>query len=260
MKEKKEKTGSALSKTEVSKKPHIKGGFPFYGQAVGVLVFNQQGPRVPGDPGNNFTFQYPVCYEVINGSFSDLIQGSDEIKSKLIHAVDNLYKKGIRGIIGDCGLMALYQAEMAEKSGMVVLSSALVMIPLVWQLIGRKGSIGILTGHSDLLSEKHLRAAGWNEDIKITIQGMQDEPHFTDTVIRGNPNLDVKLMRRDVLNGAEKLIKKGAKHWPVRAIILECSNLATYSTDVYREFEIPVFDISAGADLIQSCVQPRSYI
>jgi len=244
----------------LKKNKQIKGGYPFYGQAVGVLVFNQQGPRVPGDPGNNFTFQYPVCYEVIDGSFSDLIQGSDEIKSKLIKAVNNLHEKGIRGIIGDCGLMALYQAEMAEKSGMVVLSSALVMIPLVWQLIGRKDSIGILTGHSDLLSEKHLRAAGWNEDMKITIQGMQDEPHFADVVINGDPHLDCELMRRDVLNGAEKLIKKGGKRIPIRAIILECSNLSTYSSDVYRKFKIPVFDISAGADLIQSCVQPRSYI
>ena len=239
----------------MSEKKLVKGGYPFYGQAVGVLVFDQKGPRVPGDPGNNLTFPYPVCYEIVDGKFSDLIKGSEEIKVKLVKAVDNLKKKGVKGIVGDCGLMALYQAEMAGETGMPVFSSAIVLIPLVWQLIGRSGSVGILTGHSDLLSKNHLSAAGWNEGISIAIQGMQDEPHFSDIVINGKPELDCDLMRRDVINGARKLLKNS----DVRAIINECSNLATYSADVYEEFAVPVFDVVTGANLIESCVRPPRY-
>ena len=240
----------------MNEKKLVKGGYPFYGQAVGVLVFDQKGPRVPGDPGNNLTFPYPVCYEVVDGKFSDLIKGSEEIKAKLVKSVNNLKNRGVKGIVGDCGLMALYQTEMAGETGMVVFSSAIIMIPLVWQLIGKSGSVGILTGHSDLLSKNHLLAAGWNEDIRITIQGMQDEPHFSDVVINGKPELDCELMRRDVINGARKLLKDS----DVRAIIIECSNLATFSADVYEEFGVPVFDAVTGTNIIKNCVMPSSYL
>ncbi len=66
----------------------IKGGFSFYGQKIGVLVFTQNSPRTLGDPGHASTFDFQVHYELVNGKFSDLINGSDEVKA-------NLIKKGI---------------------------------------------------------------------------------------------------------------------------------------------------------------------
>ncbi len=70
-------------------------GYPFYGQYVGVLVFRGESPRVPGDPGHGATFPFPVCYEVVEGTFADLIEGSDAVKGKLCQAVKNLEAKGI---------------------------------------------------------------------------------------------------------------------------------------------------------------------
>jgi hypothetical protein len=74
----------------------VKAGYPFYGQDIGILVFNGKSPRIPGDPGNSATFNFQVCYEVVNGSFKDLIEGSEEIKDKIVNAAVNLESKGIR--------------------------------------------------------------------------------------------------------------------------------------------------------------------
>ncbi len=233
----------------------IKGGHSFYGQEIGVLVFSQNSPRALGDPGHAGTFDFQVHYEIVDGKFSDLINGSDEIKQKLVNAVRNLKEKGVKAVVGDCGLMSLYQQEMAAEGGLMTISSSLVLLPLAWQLIGKNGSVGILTGHSELLKESHLRACGYDDSIKIKIQGMQDEPHFSEVVIHGGSELDVNRMRADVLSAVEKLTANS----DVRALVIECSNLGTFSADIYERFGIPVFDIVTGAKLLRYSLNPPRY-
>jgi len=233
----------------------IKGGHSFYGQDIGILVFSQNSPRSLGDPGHAGTFDFQVHYEIVDGKFSDLINGSDEIKQKLVNAVRTLKGKGVKAVVGDCGLMSLYQQEMASEGGLMTVSSSLVLVPLVWQLIGKTGSVGILTGHSELLKESHLRACGYDDSIKIKIQGMQDELHFSEVVIHGGSELDVDRMRADVLSAVEKLTADS----DVRALVIECSNLGTFSADIYERFGIPVFDIVTGAKLLRYSLNPPRY-
>lgn len=235
----------------------VESGYSFYGQKIGVLVFSGSSPRVPGDPGHAQTFPFPVSYEVIQGTFTDLLEGSEEIKSKLCKAVKNLENKGIRAVIGDCGLMALYQREMAESSSLTVLTSSLVLVPLLWHLLGQRGVIGIITGHSSLLRDKHLRCAGISPDIKLAIQGMEEEAHFREIVIDGGMDLSLNLMRRDVLAAAAKLIGNNQE---IRAILLECSNLATFSSSLQEKYKLPVFDITGAALMLEHAVHaPRYY-
>lgn len=233
----------------------IKGGHSFYGQEIGVLVFSQSSPRALGDPGHAGTFDFQVHYEIVDGKFSDLIKGSDEIRKKLVKSVQNLREKGIKAVVGDCGLMSLYQREMASEGGLMTVSSSLILVPLAWQLIGKTGSVGILTGHSELLKESHLRACGYDDSIEIKIQGMQDEPHFSEVVIHGGSELDVDRMRSDVLSAVEKLTADS----DVRALVVECSNLGTFSADIYERFGIPVFDIVTGAKLLRYSLNPPRY-
>lgn len=235
----------------------IQGGYPFYGQKVGILVFKQKTPRVPGDPGHSGTFNYQVCYEIVEGKFSDLIKGSEEIKRKLIEAVLKLKSRGIEAVIGDCGLMSLYQREMAGHSNIPILSSSLVLAPIIWTVMGKKGSIGILTGHSELLCKEHLVGAGINDDISYYLQGMEDEPHFSEVVIDGGDNLDIEKMKEDILNAIGKMLSKKKD---INAILIECSNLATYSRDIYEKFKIPVFDIVSGAKLIEYSINPPRFL
>ena len=235
----------------------IPTGYPFYGQSVGVLVFSTITPRVAGDAGNAASFQYPVRYEVVQGGFADLIEGGPQIKENLLAAGRRLTSLGIRAIVGDCGMMSLYQDCLGAELGVLFAGSSLCQIPLLWQLMGRHGEIGIITGHSELLGKRHLRASGWTDEIPLVIQGMQDEAHFSEIVIHGGLGLEVDRMRRDVLAAGEKLREKAKD---LRAVILECSNLATYSADLREQLGVPVLDTISAADLVAYGVGGRRYL
>lgn len=235
----------------------IQTGHPFYGQNVGILVFSTVTPRVPGDAGHAASFSYPVRYEVVPGGFADLIEGGPKIKADLLAAGRRLVDAGIRAIVGDCGMMSLYQDCLGAELGVLFAGSSLCQIPMIWQMIGRRGEIGIITGHSELLGERHLRASGWTEEIPLVIQGMQDEAHFSEIVIHGGLGLDADRMRGDVLAAGEKLRQKSRN---LRAVIFECSNLASYSADLGELLEVPVFDTLSAANLAAYAVNPPRYL
>lgn len=235
----------------------IKNGYSFYGQEIGVLTFKNIEPRVPGDAGHAASFPYPVRFEVLEGSFAKLLKPDETMRQNIINACLKLKAEGIKGIVSNCGMMSLYQDSIGAEIGIPFVGSALCQIPFIWQLIGKSGSIGILTGHSGLLSESHLKASGWNEDIKLSIQGLQNESHFADIVINGGLDLDIVQMDKDILHGATLLKEKTPD---LRAIIIECSNLSTYSKHVAEELEIPVFDTLSAADMLARAINPPSYI
>ena len=232
----------------------IRSGYPFYGQDIGILVNASQTPRVPGDAGHNGTFRYPVRYQVTGVSFMDLVDGSDETREKVQAACRALKDAGVRGVVADCGLMSLYQDVLGSKIPFV--GSSLCQIPMVWQMIGRQGVIGIITGHSQFLKESHLRNSGWEPSIPLSIQGMECLSHFHEVVICGGLELDVEKMRADVLAAAAALREKTEN---LRAVILECSNLATYSRDVAESLDLPVFDTVSAANLLQYGIAPPRY-
>ena len=235
----------------------IRTGYSYYGQDIGILVNASQAPRVPGDAGHAQTFAYPVRYQITGTSFMDLVEGSAETREKILSASRALKDAGVRGIVADCGLMSLYQQDVAREVGIPFVGSSLCQIPFVWQLIGRCGTIGIITGHSEFLRETHLRQSGWEDSIPLSVEGMECCSHFSEIVIQGGLNLDPEKMRSDILAAAQRLKSKTDD---LRAVILECSNLATYSRDVAEMLELPVFDTVTAANLLHDSLSPRSYL
>lgn len=231
-------------------------GYPFYGQKIAILVFSTTTPRIAGDPGNNDSFDFPVRYKVIEGGYADLLSPSQDVKERLLKAVGDLKKRGITAVVGDCGLMSLYQDEIG-KLGITFIGSSLCMVPALWQMIGKSGKIGILTGHSDFLKREHLVHSGVDETIDVFVQGMQEEQHFKEIVIEGGHHLDPFKMKEDVLNATKKMMQKCAD---IRAIVLECSNLGTYSSFLAEEFQLPVVDIVNTCVFLKNIIDPKKYI
>lgn len=233
----------------------IEIGYPFYGQQVGILVFNSTTPRIPGDPGHAATFSFPVRYEIVDGSFMSLLEQDDKTRDNLLSAVRKLKAQGIRAVAGDCGLMSLYQRELAG-CGMPVAASSLCQIPLVWQLLGQAGRIGVITGHSAFLNPQHFSASGC-DGIPLAVQGMENEPHFSQVVIRNSAALNPAAMKQDVLHAAQLLLEKAPD---VTAIVLECSNLATFSRAVAQATGLPVFDIVSVVNFMEYGINPPHYL
>lgn len=232
----------------------VESGFPFYGQNIGILVFNGTAPRVPGDAGHAATFPFPVCYEIVSGSFAAIARKDPAMKANLLEAVQRLKAKGIKAVAGDCGLMSLYQKEMAQE-GVLVAASSLCQIPMLWQLLGHKGSIGVLTGDSRLLGEEYFTASGC-ADIPVFIKGMEHGKNFREVVLEGGTNLQPRQVEAEVIAAGQELM---AEHPEVRAFVLECSNLATYAKALSVSTRLPVFDIVSAIRFLAYGFNPYSY-
>lgn len=224
--------------------------------SIGVLLFATAGDRLKGDPGYPGTFDFLVEYGIVEGSYRDLIEGSHDACKRLCEAAKRLEQKNVSAITGDCGLMALYQRQIADSVRIPVISSSLLFIPFVRMIISSEQSIGILTGHSELLGEEHLRAAGVQHMNGIIIYGMQNEPHFKEVVIEGTAKQEYEKMKADVINGVKHL-KESCDS--LGAVLLECSNLAVFGSEITRNFKIPVFDINTGVYMMQEAVNKYNF-
>lgn len=224
--------------------------------SIGVLLFATAGDRLKGDPGYPGTFEFPVEYEIVEGSYRDLIEGSKEAQQRICQAAKNLEQKQVSAIIGDCGLMVLYQKEIANSVKIPVISSSLLFLPLIKRIVSQEQSVGVLTGHSGLLKSHHLMAAGITTIDRIVIYGMQEEPHFKEVVIEGREKQEYEKMKQDVLNGVRHL-KNNCSF--LGAVLLECSNLAVFGAEITNEFGIPVFDINSGIYMLEEILQKKFY-
>lgn len=225
-------------------------------KTVGILQFATAGDRMPGDPGFPGTYNFPVNYGIVEGSYRDLIQGSEAVRHRLENSAKDLESTNVCGIAGDCGLMALYQSSVADKVRVPVISSSLIMLPLVRRLIASDREIGVITGHSELLGQHHLEAAGVGYGDGIVIQGMEEEPHFREVVIDGHGTPHYDTMRQDVLNAVKKLLDRAPS---TGAILLECSNLAVFSFDICSVYGIPVFDINSAVRMLHEAVEKENF-
>ena len=67
----------------------LKGGRPFYGEALGVLMLDMKAPLIPGNVGNANSYDFPVRFKVLETVPSDWwcdAQGPDERRFEIFIA------------------------------------------------------------------------------------------------------------------------------------------------------------------------------
>ena len=107
-----------------------------------------------------------------------------------------------------------------------------------------------------LLGYSHLIAAGAGRMEGLVIQGMEEEPHFRQAILEGSGPHDYDLMKQDVLHAVERLLSRGPK---IGALLLECSNLATYGYEISKQFALPVFDIGTAIIFLHHGICKTNY-
>jgi Asp/Glu/hydantoin racemase len=90
-----------------------------------------------------------------------------------------------------------------------------------------------------LLKNEHLISAGADPDA-IVIRGMEKSREFEAVVMKRGQKLDVEALQAGVLTAAEDLFRSGEA---IGAVVLECTNLITFRSDIQQQFNVPVFDM-----------------
>jgi hypothetical protein len=206
---------------------------------LGILSLDTQFPRIAGDVGAAETFSFPVRHAIVPGATVDEIvhHGHDELLPRFVRAAQELVEEGCVGIATTCGFLVRWQRELAAELDVPVLTSALLMLPLVQRTLPRHRRVGVVTYSAAALTPAHIEAAGG--DPFTPIQGLDPSGYFAGLIRHGGHELETGRMAADVVEAARHLV---ADHRDVGALVLECANMPPYRDEVVAATELPVFD------------------
>ena len=231
----------------------VRGGFNHYGFTVGVLTLNTRFPRVVGDIGNAETFPFPVLYRRVPGADPDRVvrRGAEGLLEAFVESAKALEHEGVGAITTSCGFLVKFQSALSRAVRVPVLTSSLLLVPLVHRMLAPGARVGIITVNAGSLTPEHLAGAGIGPDVPVAVIGMETEKEFTRVLLDDELELDVELAREEHRRVARRLI---AEHSDVGAIVLECTNMPPYADDIRRETGRPVFDIVSLVTMVHDAL------
>lgn len=226
-----------------------------YGHAIGILMLEYRAPFIPGDVGNASTYDYPVLFKTVPGlSLDRALSGDPTQERQVIEAARELQRFGVRGVSSDCGFLIAYQDAVRERLEVPVFLSSLLQVPLVAASV--TGPIGVVVASSAGVNERVLALAGIRDTSRIIVRGMEDQPHFTESILEQGGTLDSDRIERETVGAVKQMV---AKHPDMRAVVLECSLLPPYSRAVQDATGLPVFDYITMIDYFQAGTHRQRY-
>jgi hypothetical protein len=205
---------------------------------LGILTLDTAFPRIVGDLGNPATFDFPVRHAVVAGATPDrVVPGDEALLPAFIEAGRRLAAGGCTGIATTCGFLVRHQNALANALGVPVLTSPLLMLPLVARTLREGARVGVVAYSGDDLDAGVLAAAG--APSTTPVRGLDPAGYLARTIRFGSATLDVDRSRADTVEAARRLVRDRAD---VAAIVLECANLPPYAAAVREATGRPVFD------------------
>ncbi len=231
----------------------VRGGFNQYGFTVGILMLDTRFPRIVGDMGHAATFDFPVRYLRVTGADPDLVVrgGAEGLLPAFVQGARQLEREGVGAVTTNCGFLVKYQRELAAAVRVPVLTSSLLLVPLVHRMLPPGRRVGVLTVNAATLGPEHLAAAGITADIPIAVAGLETEKEFTRVLLGDELDLDVDAARDEHQRVARRLV---AEHPDVGALVLECTNMPPYAADIQRATGLPVFDVVSLVRLVHAAL------
>ena len=253
-------------------------GTAYYGQSVGILIvsddFINAPPdganvpitfetfcRVPGDVGNATSYDFPVQFKLIRGIDGNellLPTPTENMRQRVIEACKELEKEGAQAIATFCGFMAYFQKDMAEAVDIPVFSSAILQVPFVCRIIGKK-KVAVLTANAKLLSENHLLNCGITPELNYVIWGMDryTDPDRTLWVTETDMEKRTAQLEERVVKAALDCIEENPD---VGAFVLECTNMPPASYALQQATGMPVFDAITMINYAHDAVVKHRFI
>ncbi len=207
-------------------------------------------PRIPGELGNAWTWNYPVLFKPVKGAVYSkvVLEGmpEEELLKPYIEAAQELERVGVKAITTSCGYTALYQQKIQEAVDIPVFCSSLLQVPLVHRMIPKGKVVGVLTIDSDSLTDRHFECVGALETPKV-IYGMQHNTEFLRFIKEDGMHVDTDKCKQEFLKVSSRMVEE---HPEIGAIVLECTNMPPWAKDVQENTGLPVFDIISLANYV----------
>jgi len=222
-----------------------------------MLVLDCSPFKIPGCGESDATYPFVVKRRVIKGAtVGRMTSGTEDFLEPALDAARELERDGVAAIIGDCGFLALYQEALQRVVKIPVITSSLLLVPIVSKVIPYGKRIGILTYRADTLKEDHFRGAGWSSsEIPVAVAGVQDQEGWQLFRTPERP-FRAQDLERELLEVCRVLMRNNPD---IGAFVLECAVMPVFAHRVQEETGLPVFDITSLANMVVESLWRRPF-
>ncbi len=243
----------------------VTGGTAYQGYSVGIMKFEgRRYPLPPGDVANPTSYPFPVLIRempgVDNNPYPPLTNGDGsytDVVQKCIAAAKQLETDGVNSIAMCCGFFSLIQPIIAASVSIPVLTSPLIMIPVIHQMIKPDQSIVVVTASKKLLSGEFFSAVGADINHRIIVAGLDNSAVFNSMCMGGKAiSYETDDLRDDVIDSIQHAQKSNPQ---IGAVLLECTSLPPFAAAVKEHTGLPVFDFIACIEWMHRALIPTRY-
>jgi len=242
----------------------VLGGRAYFGHAIGVLLFDgRRYPILPGDVANASSYGLPVRMKVVEGLFDvppppklwpngEAPDGARRMRDAAIE----LEREGVRALVAACGFFVALQDYLAAAVKIPVFTSPLIIVPLLSRMLGNR-KLGVLTASKSLLDDDFLEISGITKSMNVVVQGIEESTEFYATHMGGKRiEMDAGLLRDQVVGIAARFAKA---HPDMAGMLIECSNLPTFSADIQHATGLPVFDYFTFVKFVEASIVQKPF-
>lgn len=246
-----------LGKGDDNRTFRIKQGQVVAGYPIGILVLDVWYPIIPGNVANATTYDFPVLLKLIPGSKQTRVHSGDPtLLDDIIAAGKELERDGVRAICGACGYLGNFQSQVAKALDVPVFLSSLVQVPFICAGLKPGQKVGVLCADGPSLTPAILKNCGVADPGVCVVKGVGEEPQFSAILHSDRGHFDNAGVREEVVRAAVRMVEQNPE---IGAMLLECSDMPPYSSDVQRAVNLPVFDFITMIKWVHSAVAQTPY-
>jgi Asp/Glu/hydantoin racemase len=222
----------------------------YFGEDIGLLIFQPWYYCIPtmGHISYAKSYDFPVRIKFVNDPFdpAGFHESSPESKGWNLaawkKAAQELQEEGVRAIVAGCGLTGMIQKELAVSVDLPVYTSSMLFVPEVHRTLAGGKRVGIMTVSSEQLlahDRALFSACDIDDSIPIAIAGMNESTEAEAWATQVTPEFDKTVVEKALINVALKLQQDNPD---LGAIVLECTEMPSYSDALREATGLPVFD------------------
>ena len=203
---------------------------------LSLLQLDTQFPRIPGDVASPDTYNCALDIRTIPG-----LSVARVVSTHPDHGDLSFIENHLCGAPGDviatsCGFLSIWQTQLAARSPVPFLSSALLQLPMLGASFA-VDEAAILTFDADSLAAPAFTPvlAGFSGPVL----GLPPTSHLRRVIAEDLKTLDQARAEAELID----LVAGLQQTRPVRALLLECTNLPPYKAALRARFDVEIFDI-----------------
>ncbi len=218
-------------------------------KSLGILRLDRFLPpgTVAADPPdgsilNPSTFDFPTIFEVVEGAGVErVVKGDVALEPAFIAAAKRVIDRGAVVIATTCGFAIRHQRAISQAVSVPVVTSSLLLLPLLLRQLPPKAKIAVLTYDSRHCSEDLFDLEKREDRGRIVVGGIEGGKFWHDELKSPPPPVDVQSIEADVAACIQRLRSSKPE---IALILFECAAFPSVSASIRRLTRLPLYDIT----------------